>query len=188
MRNKNKVVKDIFDLLVSFVLFPLLLVPILVLVILATIDTREFGLFIQKRVGLRFKEFYILKIRTLNKEKKASSFGRFLRKYKLDEIPQIVNVLIGNMSLVGARPELPEYFLIHRDYPKIILEYRPGITGLASIHFYNEDALKNKLNNEKFEKWMYLRKKTLNIIYSKNQSLCFDIKIMYLTFVKILGV
>ncbi len=162
-------------------------IPITIFIIIATFDTRLTGLFIQKRVGRNKKEFWMLKIRTLNSVQKASSIGLFMRKYKLDELPQLINILKGDMSLVGIRPELPEYYEQNQDFPVELLKLKPGLTGLASLYFYNEDELRKRHRGAKFENWMQQRKNTLNSIYARHYSVCYDMKIMYFTLNKILS-
>jgi lipopolysaccharide/colanic/teichoic acid biosynthesis glycosyltransferase len=108
-------------------------------------------LFRQCRVGLKFRPFYILKFRTMRfangprltvvGDGRVRRIGRYLRLAKLDELPQLWNVILGDMSLVGPRPELPEYVNIYRDRYDKVLTVRPGITDLASIHFRNEEAM-----------------------------------------------
>ena len=110
----QRIVKRIFDLIFSLVLLPILFIPILVLVILASIDTGQFGLFSQIRVGQHGQLFKIYKIRTLKEGKhqlgylelSATRLGRFLRRSKLDELPQLFNVIFGHMSFVGPRPDI----------------------------------------------------------------------------------
>lgn len=172
----------------SLILTLLFILPALFLIVLAALDTKLSGVFIQKRVGSGSNLFTMFKIRTLNKEGVSSKFGKFLRRSKLDELPQLINILFNEMSFVGPRPELPEYFEKHKDYPQDVLKFKPGLTGLASLYFYNEDQLVPRHSDLEFEKWMYLRKNKLNQLYIKNQSWCYDVKIMYFTFVKFLGI
>ena len=107
-------VKRIFDLVLVIIVLPILLLPILILIIVATIDTNKYGVFSQFRVGQHGELFKIYKIRSLREEvhklghldKSVTKFGEFLRRTKLNELPQLYNVLIGNMSFVGPRPDL----------------------------------------------------------------------------------
>ncbi len=108
-------------------------------------------LFRQERVGLRFRRFRILKFRTMRAaggpsvtiggDHRVTRLGRFLRLIKLDELPQLWNVLRGDMSLVGPRPEVPEYVHLFRERYRAVLAVRPGITDLASIHFRDEEGV-----------------------------------------------
>ncbi len=130
----------------------LLLSPILIAVALALwLDFGSPVLFRQERVGLRFRRFNILKFRTMRVasgpsvtvagDDRITRVGKFLRRTKLDELPQFWNVLRGDMSLVGPRPEVPEYVELFRERYGIVLTVRPGITDLASIHFRNEEEI-----------------------------------------------
>lgn len=149
------IVKRLFDLCFSLCVL-LLLAPVLVGVAFwIKLDSRGPVLFRQQRVGRQGRLFNILKFRTMRSGSKQGGpqitigddpritrAGRFLRRYKLDELPQFVNVLLGEMSVVGPRPEVPTY-IAH--YPptarELILSIRPGITDLASIAFRDESAL-----------------------------------------------
>jgi len=127
--------------------------PILPLVALAIwLDSGSPVLFRQQRVGLCFRRFDILKFRTMQIQNggpavtvagdgRITRVGKFLRITKLDELPQFWNVLRGDMSLVGPRPEVPEYVELFRERYCIVLAVRPGITDLASIHFRNEEEI-----------------------------------------------
>ena len=149
------ILKRVFDLI--FVILGLLvLAPVFVLIVLLIKrDGDGAVLFKQERVGLHGKLFKLLKFRTMvvNAEKlgakvttgndpRITNSGHWLRKYKLDELPQLFNVLKGEMSLVGPRPEVPEYVAFYTEQQKqIILSVPPGITDLASIEFRNENEL-----------------------------------------------
>jgi len=146
-------VKRGFDLICA--LFGLLaLSPVLVLSALAIkLDTRGPVFFRQERVGRNFKMFRIFKFRTMHAgreegppvtasgDDRITGTGRFLRKYKLDELPQLINVLKGEMSLVGPRPEVPRYVEMFRPAYEKLLSVRPGITDPASLGFSNEEEL-----------------------------------------------
>ncbi|MCK7589911.1 sugar transferase [Subsaxibacter sp. CAU 1640] len=127
----------------------MLIVPIFVLILIATIDTGQWGLFSQLRVGQHAKFFKIYKIRTLKNdvhqlghlEKSATEFGSFLRRTKLDELPQLFNVIRGDMSFVGPRPDIPGFADVLDGEDSIILKVKPGITGPATLKYKNEEAL-----------------------------------------------
>ena len=150
MTRAQHILKRSFDLLVSIPGLLLALPILLVLVLFATLDTRQWGWFTQKRIGRHGKPFTCYKIRTLKGSRhssvhemmsSASAFGRWLRTTKLDELPQLVNVVLGQMSLVGPRPDLPGYADKLEGEDRIILELRPGLTGPAAIKYRNEEAL-----------------------------------------------
>ena len=141
LSTSQKVFKRLLDVLLSLILIPTLLFPVSILIILATIDTKIFGLFFQNRVGQYGKEFTIYKIRTYNRNGAVSKFSKKIRNYKLDEIPQILNILLGQMSFVGPRPDVLEVMSTLSKSDQVILSIRPGLTGPASLHYFNEEAI-----------------------------------------------
>ena len=172
----------------------------LIIAILIKLDSKGPIFFKQVRVTKNGREFKIFKYRTMRvgsdkfsqitvgKDSRITKVGDFLRKYKLDEIPQLINVLIGDMSLVGPRPEVPKYVALYTEEQREILKVRAGITDYASIEFSNEnDILANEADPEKayIEKIMS-RKIELNKKYLSEISVMTDIKIILLTIKKIL--
>ncbi|MCF6297585.1 MAG: sugar transferase [Flavobacteriaceae bacterium] len=178
-----------FDIFFSFIGLIFLFVPILILVIFATVSTKKLGLFTQQRVGIDAQLFTMYKIRTmkgkelgesiatLNRDR-ITSFGHFLREFNLDELPQLFNVLIGNMSLVGPRPDVIGYAdkLVGKD--KIILSVKPGITGPATLKFKNEEKLLiNQSNQKKYnDEVIWIEKVKINKQYIENWTLLYDIE------------
>ena len=192
--------KRIFDITLSLFGLIILLPFMLIIAILIKIDSKGSVFFKQIRVTKNGKEFKIFKYRTMRvgsdkysqitvgKDGRITKIGSFLRKYKLDEIPQLINVLIGDMSLVGPRPEVPKYVALYTDEQKEILKVRAGITDYASIEFSNEnDLLALEEDSEKayIEKIMP-KKIELNKKYLSEISMLTDIKIILLTIKKIL--
>lgn len=192
--------KRIFDIISS--LFGLILLSpfMIIIAILIKLDSKGPVFFKQVRVTKNGREFKIFKYRTMKigsdkfsqitvgKDSRITKVGDFLRKYKLDEIPQLINVLIGDMSLVGPRPEVPKYVGLYTEEQREILKVRAGITDYASIEFSNEnDILANEADPEKayIEKIMP-RKIELNKKYLSEISVMTDIKIILLTIKKIL--
>ena len=117
--------------------------PLVLGYLVATLDTLSNGLFLQTRVGQFGKPFTIFKFRTIHPQSgKVSAIGAFLRKSKIDELPQLLNVLTGDMSIVGPRPEVPRYVAL---YPAAVreevLSVRPGVTDLASVQYRSESSL-----------------------------------------------
>ena len=172
----------------------------IIIAILIKLDSKGPIFFKQVRVTKNGREFKIFKYRTMRvgsdkysqitvgKDSRITKVGDFLRKYKLDEIPQLINVLIGDMSLVGPRPEVPKYVALYTEEQREILKVRAGITDYASIEFSNEnDILANETDPEKayIEKIMP-RKIELNKKYLSEISVMADIKIILLTIKKIL--
>ena len=153
--------KRILDLLISAVLI-VLLMPVLILIAVIIFLTSGFPIFFyQERVGKDWKPFKIIKFRTMIKDadksgpgitafcdERITNAGKILRKYKLDELPQLINVLKGDMSLIGPRPELLRYINIYKEDYSAILNIKPGITDYAAIKFRNEELLLAKVNPE----------------------------------------
>ena len=192
--------KRIFDITLSLFGLIILLPFMLIIAILIKIDSKGPVFFKQIRVTKNGKEFKIFKYRTMKvgsdkysqitvgKDDRITKIGLFLRKYKLDEIPQLINVFIGDMSLVGPRPEVPKYVALYTEEQKEILKVRAGITDYASIEFSDEnDLLASEEEPEKayIEKIMP-KKIELNKKYLSEISILTDIKIILLTIKKIL--
>ena len=192
--------KRIFDITLSLFGLIILLPFMLIIAILIKIDSKGPVFFKQIRVTKNGKEFKIFKYRTMRvgsdkysqitvgKDGRITKIGSFLRKYKLDEIPQLINVLIGDMSLVGPRPEVPKYVALYTDEQKEILKVRAGITDYASIEFSDENdllALEEEPEKAYIEKIMP-KKIELNKKYLSEISILTDIKIILLTIKKIL--
>ena len=143
--------KRVFDIVLSLCGL-LLLSPLFIIVaVLIKVTSKGDIFYIQKRVGQGFKEFDLYKFRSMKNEKglqitskddpRITKVGRFIRKTKIDELPQLLNVLKGDMSLVGPRPEVKKYVdLFQEDYKKI-LSIKPGITDLAAIEYRNEEEV-----------------------------------------------
>ncbi|ALF20450.1 sugar transferase [Fusobacterium nucleatum] len=192
--------KRIFDIVISFVGLLILFPFFLIIALLIKIDSKGPVFFKQIRITKGGKEFKIFKYRTMKvgsdkysqitvgKDDRITKVGSFLRKYKLDEIPQLINVLIGDMSLVGPRPEVPKYVALYTDEQKEILKVRAGITDYASIEFSDEnDLLASEKNPEEayIEKIMP-KKIELNKKYLSEISVLADVRIILLTIKKIL--
>ncbi|GGW60181.1 lipopolysaccharide/colanic/teichoic acid biosynthesis glycosyltransferase [Winogradskyella epiphytica] len=181
-------VKGVFDTVLALVLLSVLLLPIGLLVFIATIDTRQFGLFSQSRVGQYGQLFTIYKIRTLRAElhqlghleRSATLIGGFLRRTKLDELPQLFNVLKGDMSFVGPRPDLPGFADVLEGEDRIILKVKPGITGPATLKYKNEEALLAVQSNpDHYNRTViWVDKVKINKMYVQNYSFCLDLSLI----------
>lgn len=185
---------DIFFSLIGLIIFSPLL---LLLTLLIKISMPEGPvIFKQKRVGRQGKLFTIYKFRTMtmnhsglpitiNGESRITPLGAKLRKYKLDELPELWNVLVGDMSFVGPRPDVPGYADKLTGEERKILEMRPGITGPASLKYVNEEELLAqqddpiRYNNEV----IYPDKVRINLNYIKDWSIWLDIKIIIYTLI-----
>lgn len=188
--------KRIFDLVFAFFGF-LVLSPILIVVaILIKLDSEGPVFFRQERIGRGFKPFYIYKFRTMVKDEqerggiitsgedaRITRIGRILRNAKIDELPQIINVLKGEMSFVGPRPEVRQYVeMFRQDYAEI-LKVRPGITDLASLKYRNEALIlgEAKDSNETYVRLVLPDKICLAKEYLRCSSLSFDLTLIFKT-------
>jgi lipopolysaccharide/colanic/teichoic acid biosynthesis glycosyltransferase len=190
-----------FDILFSFIGL-IMLLPFLIIISLLIICTSQGNLFYtQKRVGKRNKDFTLIKFRTMSinadtkglltvgdKDVRITKTGRFLRKYKLDELPQLWNVLTGKMSLVGPRPEVRKYVDLYNDEQKRVLDVRPGITDYASIEYVNENQLLSQSNTPEkhYIEVIMPQKLKLNLRYIENHSVKEYFKILLATIKSIL--
>jgi lipopolysaccharide/colanic/teichoic acid biosynthesis glycosyltransferase len=173
----KRLLEFFFALLGLFVSGGLLLLCLLI----AALDTKSSGLFFQKRIGQHGKPFYIYKIKTLNENtKQPTRFGSFLRKYKLDELPQLINILSGAMSFVGPRPDIAGYADKLMGDDCVILIVRPGVTGLASLKYRNEEySLANQSNPLAYnDTIIWPDKIRINKWYVQNRTFAMDIKII----------
>jgi len=186
------IIKRIFDIIISIILFIILLPALIIIAAAIRLDSKGHAIFTQKRVGLRGRIFTIYKFRTMVKnaeelfelnidkedigslvfqdknDSRVTRVGSFLRKTSLDELPQLINVLIGNMSLVGPRPEIPDVTCHYNDMQKLRLLFKPGITGLAQVSGRGEIELERTIEYD--------------IQYIKSFSIWLDLKILFKTF------
>ncbi|WP_179319474.1 sugar transferase [Winogradskyella helgolandensis] len=181
-------VKRIFDVVIVILFLPLFIFPILLFVLVATIDTKKWGVYSQFRVGQHGKLFKIYKIRTLadgehqlgQMDHSASSIGKFFRQTKLNELPQLYNVFIGDMSFVGPRPDLQGFAdeLIGND--RIILEVKPGITGPATLKYRHEERVLERQKNPKHynRTIIWVDKVKINKKYVQNYSFYLDLRLI----------
>lgn len=181
MYNKTK---RFFDFILA-VLSLLILTPLIFISCLfACIDTQSNGLFLQKRIGRFGQPFIIFKLRTMHPQTgKISRIGDFLRSSKMDELPQLWNIVLGSMSFVGPRPDIPGYAdkLIGGD--RAILIIKPGVTGLASIKYRNEEYILQQhpdpLNYNDTVIWP--DKVGINKWYAENHTFYMDLQILFFT-------
>ena len=180
-----------FSLLGLIILFPLLFL----LSILIKITSKGSVFFIQERVGKDAVIFKMIKFRTMSVlegyssmisikgDMRVTKLGVFLRRYKLDELPELINVLLGQMSLVGPRPDVAGYADKLVGDNRFILKLRPGITGQASLKYSNEEEILARQKNPKAynDEVIYPEKVRINLHYYNNQSIWLDIKIIFAT-------
>ncbi len=187
--------KRFFDLFFS-VIGLILLTPLLILISAAVkLDSKGPVFFKQKRIGKNGCNFYLIKFRSMyivsdssdtisvRGDSRITFFGKFLRKYKLDELPELWNVVIGEMSLVGPRPDVPGYADKLEGDDRLILKMRPGITGPASLKYANEELLlSTQVDPKKYnDEVIFPDKVRINLEYYHNRSLYLDIKIIFAT-------
>lgn len=192
--------KRLFDILVSLILLVLLSPVFLAISLLVIFDSRGGVFYKQIRVGQFGKDFKLFKFRTMRpdsdkkglltvgaRDNRITKVGYYLRKFKLDELPQLLNVLGGSMSLVGPRPEVRKYVDLYTEEQAKVLNVKPGITDYASIEYINEnDVLANSSDPEKtYIEEIMPAKLELNQIYIKNPGLVQDLRILVLTVRKI---
>ena len=186
----NHLLKRFFDFAVSF--FGLLATFWIIIIawIIATIETKSNGFFIQKRVGKHGKLFNVIKIKTMKKvdgvdttitssnDNRITKSGKFFRDTKIDELPQLWNVFIGDMSFVGPRPDVEGYADKLEGDDRIVLSIRPGITGPASLKYKNEEDILSKVDNKKEynDSIIWPDKVKINKEYIKSWSLKKDIE------------
>lgn len=193
-------IKRIFDLIFSFFGIIILLPLFTIISLLIILDSPGGIFYLQTRVGKNSKDFKLFKFRTMkidsdkkglltigNMDSRITSIGLWLRKYKLDELPQLFNVFLGDMSLVGPRPEVRKYVDLYSSEQKKVLSVKPGITDNASIEYADENELLSKQadpENFYISKVMPSKLK-INLEYISNQSVAEDFRIIIKTFLRI---
>lgn len=188
-------VKRIFDLLFVLMALPVLLPVMLIVALAIKLNMPGPVLFKQQRIGRFARPFVIYKFRTmrinnskvsvtLSTDNRITPFGQFLRRTKIDELPQLFNILKGDMSIVGPRPDVPGYYDTLKGEDQIIWGLRPGLTGLDSMCYPDEQALLDKVSDpEKFyDEKLWPDKVRLNRWYAEHRSLWMDLGIVLNTF------
>lgn len=194
--------KRLFDIIASgcglIILSPLFVI----LAIWIKLDSKGPIFYRQVRVGRYNKDFRIFKFRSMRvgadkqglitvggRDPRVTRSGYFIRKYKLDEFPQLINVFVGDMSLVGPRPEVRKYVDMYTEEQMRVLDVRPGITDLASIRYRNENELLEKAEDpDQFYVDVIMQDKlAINLEYVANHSFWYDIKLIFKTFWEIVS-
>jgi lipopolysaccharide/colanic/teichoic acid biosynthesis glycosyltransferase len=192
--------KRIFDIVFS--IFGIILIsPILLIIVVLIInDSRGSAFYLQKRVGKDNQDFKLIKFRTMSigsdkkglltvgfKDSRITRAGGFLRKYKFDELPQLFNVLRGEMSFVGPRPEVRKYVNLYNEDQKKVLSVKPGITDFASIKYSRENEILSKSTNPEktYIEIIMPDKLKINLEYIEKTGIAIDIKIILRTILKI---
>jgi len=192
--------KRIFDFTLSLIAI-IILLPLFILIALLIVLTSKGGPFyLQTRIGKGGKPFKIIKFRTMyknsdkkglltvgKKDPRVTHIGYFLRKTKLDELPQLFNILFGHMSFVGPRPELPKYVNLYNERQRQVLSVRPGLTDYASLEYINESEILAQAENPEqyYIEYVMPAKLELNLKYIQDQSFTTDLIIIFKTIVRI---
>ncbi len=176
-----KYTKNLIDTILALLALAILCPIIIIVLLLLLIVNRGNPFFLQKRPGLNEKPFFIIKFKTMNDcknsygllpdEQRLTPIGKLIRKTSIDELPQLINVLKGDMSLVGPRPLLMEYLPLYNEDQKRRHHVRPGITGWAQVNGRNAISWEDKFKRD--------------VWYVDNMSLMLDIKILWLTLIKV---
>ena len=190
-----------FDIVLSSIGLIILSPLFLALYLLIRIESKGGGFYSQERIGKGGIPFKLYKFRSMRtgsdkkglitvgeKDARITKTGYYLRKYKLDELPQLWNVFVGDMSLVGPRPEVKKYTDLYTETQRKVLDVRPGITDWASIKYVDENKILGQANNpdEAYVKIIMPSKIKLNMIYIQHQTLGEYFKIIFTTFKNII--
>ena len=189
LTRRERIAKRLFDIVLSIIGIVITLPLMCVAWVVASVETRSNGLFVQKRIGQYGKPFNVWKIKTMkpvsgmestvttSQDCRITKSGAFFRKTKIDELPQLFNVLFGQMSFVGPRPDVPGFADLLEGDDRIILSLRPGITGPASLKYKDEEILLSKVQDpERYNKEVIWPDKVkINKAYIRNWSLSKDV-------------
>ncbi|MBL7941052.1 MAG: sugar transferase [Flavobacteriales bacterium] len=193
-------IKRAFDILASSTALLLFLPLFLVLALAVALSSPGGAFFRQVRVGKEGRSFSLLKFRTMRpgseakgqitvggRDPRITGIGYFLRKSKLDELPQLLNVLLGDMSIVGPRPEVPRYVALYSAEQREVLSVRPGITSLASIEYINENEVLGSSSDPErtYVEEVMPAKLALDLQYVGEQDLALDVRIILRTLARI---
>lgn len=188
--------KRVFDFLFSVIGLVAITPVMLLLALIITIDSKGGVFYKQVRIGKNQKPFSLYKFRSMrtdadkkglltvgNNDSRITKIGYYLRKYKLDELPQLINVLFGNMSFVGPRPEVEKYVKLYNQEQLMVFNVKPGITDWASIKYVNENEIlaKSSQPEKTYIEEIMPAKLKLNLEYVKHNNVFVDIKIILLT-------
>jgi lipopolysaccharide/colanic/teichoic acid biosynthesis glycosyltransferase len=194
-------IKRLFDLVIALPLLMLVSPILLVIAVLIKLNSKGPIFYLQQRVGLNGADFFIYKFRTMRigadklglltvggRDPRVTSVGYFLRKYKLDELPQLINVVNGSMSLVGPRPEVRKYVDMYNSEQRKVLNAKPGITDYASIEYADENNLLASSENPErtYIDEIMPAKLKLNMKYIAEQGVITDIKIIFSTVMRVI--
>lgn len=196
--SRQRTVKRSFDLLVALPALAILTPVIVGAAVAARFDTGQSGLFAQQRVGMHGHLVTVYKIRTMRgggestvttgADVRVTTLGRWLRSFKIDELPQLINVVRGDMSLVGPRPDVPGFADLLTGEERVVLSVRPGITGPASLRFRHEESLlATAADPEAYNRdVVYPAKVQINMAYVRDYSLLKDLRYLAQTVLQVM--
>ena len=194
-------IKRLFDFFATSIALIILCPLFLVVALLIVLDSKGGVFYRQERIGKNKKPFMLFKFRSMKpgadkeglitvggRDVRTTAVGYFIRKYKLDELPQLFNILKNDMSIVGPRPEVDKYVKLYSVEQQNVLKVKPGLTDLASIAFINENVILAQAENpeEIYVSKIMPEKLALNLNYIQQQSFWFDLKIIFKTIGKII--
>lgn len=195
-------IKRLTDIILSTIALVLLIPFFIVISIIIICESRGGTFYRQTRIGKDRVPFSLIKFRTMRldadksgqltvgvRDPRITRTGAFLRKYKLDELPQLINILKGNMSIIGPRPEVPKYIDMYDPCQLKVLNVRPGLSDYASLEYINENEILGKAEDPEkiYIEQIMPAKLELNLKYIDEQSFLTDLKIMWRTIVSILN-
>lgn len=187
--NQYKYWKVVFDFILAIILAAFFMPLLIILLIITSLDTSSNGIFFQKRIGQYGKPFTIFKFKTIHEKTRiCSATGQVLRKFKLDELPQLFNILKGEMSFVGPRPDIEGYYDKLVGAEREVLKLKPGLTCEASIKYRNEENLLKEQKDPLAynDEILFPNKVKMNLDYFENMTFKNDIKILFKTIITIL--
>jgi lipopolysaccharide/colanic/teichoic acid biosynthesis glycosyltransferase len=192
--------KRLFDIISSWIVLILASPLIIFIAIMIKITSRGGVFYYQTRIGKNGKEFSLIKFRTMHigadkkglltvgmRDNRITPVGYYLRKYKLDELPQLINIIKGDMSVVGPRPEVKKYVDLYNEEQRQVLQVRPGLTDLASLQYIDENKVLAQYDDAEkaYVEIVMPHKLALNLEYIRKQSFLYDLKIILHTILKL---
>ena len=199
-KQKSLIIKRIFDIICSGILIIILCPVFLILSLAIKMDSKGEIIFKQKRVTKYGKIFNIYKFRSMiqdaekfgtqvtkKNDNRITKVGKIIRKYRLDELPQLFNIFIGDLSFVGVRPEVPKYVQKYTNEMMATLLLPAGVTSITSIAFKNEEEILNKFNDTEkaYIEVVLPQKMVTNLRYIKDFNFFYDLKIMFMTLIEV---
>ena len=192
--------KRLFDIISSIIVLVILFPFLFIISVWILIDSPGGILYKQVRVGKNGKEFKLLKLRsmsvnsdkngqiTVGDDSRVTRSGKFIRKFKIDEFPQLLNVIAGQMSIVGPRPEVPKYVALYTKEQKEVLSVLPGLTDYATLEYIDEQKILGQTENPEkaYIKEVMPAKLALNLKYIEKANFLLDISLIFRTFYKII--